>query len=155
MRSLVQPAANPRARAPVRIFLAFAALALAGWAVQRVRAGGLSPVEIETYYLGADGVPLAAAALWEEVHTAAFVHGFVLFMLGSLLAASPAAPRRWPALLGAAAAAAFADLFAPFVVVALSGAGALRVVTFGAAAVGSAALLLVAALRYGVEARHG
>ena len=154
MRSFVQPTpGTPRARAPVRIFLAFAAFALAGWAVQRVHGGGLSPAEVEAYYLGVDGVPLSAAALWEEVHTAAFVQGFVLFMLGSLLAVSPAAPRRWPALFCAAAGAAFVDLFAPFAVVALSGAGALRVITFGAAAASSAALLLLSALRWGREAR--
>jgi hypothetical protein len=156
MRFLVAPSAsNPRGRAPVRLFLAFAALALAGWAVQRVRGGGLSPGEVEAYYLGVGGEPLGAAALWEEVHVGAFVHGFVLFMLGSLLAVSPVSPRvrRW--VFGTAAAAALADLFAPFAVVALSGAGALRVVTFAVAAPASAALLAVVAARFGREGGRG
>lgn len=154
MRLLVSPAAsNPRSRAPVRLFLAFAALALAGWAVQRVRAGGLSPAEVEAYYLGAGGEPLAAAAVWEEIHMGAFVHGFTLFMLGALLAVSPVPARLRSGLFGVAVAAAFADLFAPFAVLGLHGAGALRVATFVLAAATSAALLVVVAARFGREAR--
>lgn len=153
MRFLVAPSAsNPRSRAPVRLFLAFAALALAGWAVQRVRGGGLSPGEVEAYYLGVGGEPLGAAALWEEVHVGAFVHGFVLFMLGALLAVSPVPARLRTAVFGLAAAAALADLFAPFAVVALSGAGAIRVATFAVASLASAVLLAVVALRFGREA---
>ena len=73
MRFLVQPALAPRARAPVRVFLVFAALALAGLAVQRALAGGLSPAGVEAHYLGlVEGEGLPAAALWEEVHANAF-----------------------------------------------------------------------------------
>jgi hypothetical protein len=148
MRFLVQPAAAPRARAPVRIFLVFAALALAGFAVQRLLAGGLSAAEVEAYYLGAaGGDPLPAAALWEEVHANAFLYGFVLFMLGALLAVC--APRRTcAALLGAAFVATLADLLAPFVIAAVHGAGALRVATFVAATGTLAALFVVVAARF-------
>lgn len=152
MRFLVQPSAGPRARAPVRLFLAFAALALAGWAVLRIRSGGLSAAGVEAYYLGAGGEPLGPAALWEEVHTGAFLHGFVLFVLGALLAVSPVPDRLRTWLVGGAAAAALADLFAPFVVVSLHGAGGLRVATFLAALLWTAALLAVVALRFGAEA---
>jgi hypothetical protein len=137
----------------VRIFLAFAALALLGWAVQRVRAGGLSPAEIEAFYLGAGGEPLPPAAIWEEIHMGAFVHGFTLFMLGALLAVSPVSARLRTGLFGAAVVAAFADLFAPFAVLGLHGAGALRVATFAASALASGALLVVVAARFGREGR--
>jgi hypothetical protein len=153
MRFLVRSAGRPRSRAPVRIFLAFAALALAGWAVQRVRAGGLAPGEVEAYYLGlGGGEPVPPAALWEEVHVGAFVLGFTLFTLGALLVVSPVPDRLRTGLLVTAAAAALADLFAPFVVLALGGWGVVRVATFVAAALSSAALLAVVALRFGREA---
>jgi hypothetical protein len=149
---------SARGRAPVRFFLAFAALAVAGWAVQRIRAGGLSASEVEAYYLGIAGGPglgggegLSAAALWEEVHMGAFVHGFVLFMLGALLAVSPVPDRLRNALFGGAAAAALLDLLAPFAVVALHGGGLLRVITFVCATATTTALLAVVALRFGVE----
>jgi len=146
------PSSGSRVRAPVRIFLVFAALAVAGWAVQRVRAGGLSPAEVEAYYLGfGGGEALAPAALWEEVHMGAFVHGFVLFMLGALLAVSPVSDRLRAWLVGGAAAAALMDLFAPFAVVALHGGGVLRVATFVLAVGSTAALLAVVALRHGAE----
>jgi len=145
------PSSGPRVKAPVRLFLTFAALAVVGWAVQRVRAGGLSPAGVEAYYLGLDGEALPASALWEEVHMGAFVHGFVLFMLGALLAVCPVPDRLRTWLLGLAAAAALLDLFAPFAVLALRGGGALRVVTFVLAAGATAALLAVVALRHGAE----
>lgn len=145
MRVFVQPTpgALARARPPVRVFLAFAALALAGLAVQRAANGGLTPSGVVGFYL-AGGEPLPAAALWEEVHTGAFLYGFVLFMVGALLAAGPA-PRwaRGP-LFAAAVLATLADLFAPFAVVALRGAGALRVATT-AVALGTVAALIGAA----------
>jgi hypothetical protein len=146
MRFLVQPAAAPRARAPVRIFLVFAALALVGFAVQRLLAGGLSAAEVEAYYLGAGGgEPLPAAALWEEVHAGAFLYGFVLFMLGALLAVCPLSRRTCAALLGAAFVATLADLLAPFVIAAVDGGGALRVATFLAATAALAALFVAVA----------
>lgn len=146
MRFLVHPSLAPRARAPVRAFLLFAALALAGFAAQRVLAGGLSPAGVEAFYLGPGGEePVAAVALWEELHVGAFVYGFVLFMLGSLAAVSPAAQGTRRVLFGAAVLATSSDLAAPFVVSAAHGAGALRVATFVLAMGSLAALLALAA----------
>jgi hypothetical protein len=131
MRFLVYPAATSRARPPVRAFLLFAALALAGFAGQRVFAGGLSPAGVEAFYLGQDGQePLAAVALWEELHAGAFVYGFVLFMLGSLAAVASVPARLRGVLFTGAFAATLADLAAPFVVTSAHGAGAVRVGTF-------------------------
>lgn len=149
MRFLVQPALAPRARPPVRIFLAFAALALLAFAAQRVLAGGLFPAAVEAFYLGGgEGEALSAVALWEEVHAGAFVYGFVLFVLGSLAASCPLPPRLRTALVGAGFAATMADLFAPFAVAAGAG-GALRVATFVAAVLSMATLLTVVALSFG------
>lgn len=146
MRFLVHAAAAPRSRAPVGIFLVFAALTLVGFGAQRVLAGGLSAAEVEAHYLGpAGGEPLPPAALWEEVHAGAFVYGFVLFMLGSLLAVGPLPPRARAALLAAPFAATLADLVAPFVVAA-GGPGALRVATSVAAAATLATLLAAVAV---------
>ncbi|HYG67218.1 MAG TPA: hypothetical protein VD838_06150, partial [Anaeromyxobacteraceae bacterium] len=74
MRFLVQPtpALAARARPPVRVFVLFAALALAGLAAQRIHAGGLSAAAVEAQYLGVtpeDALP--AAAVWEELHVGA------------------------------------------------------------------------------------
>jgi hypothetical protein len=150
MRFLVQPSAIPRARPPVRIFLTFAALALVAFAAQRVLGGGLSAAQVEAFYLGGgEGEALSAAALWEEVHTGAFVYGFVLFMLGSLAAASPLPSRLRGALLGAAFAATLADLFAPFAIASFGTGGALRVATFALAALAVGALLAAVALSLG------
>jgi hypothetical protein len=157
VRFLVQPTADgvARLRPPVRVFLAFAALALVGLAVQRAANGGVTPSGVEQFYL-AGGDPLPAAALWEEVHTGAFLYGFVLLMLGSLLAVSPAPAFVRGPLFGAAVAATLADLFAPFAVVGLHGAGALRVGTSAAALGLVAALIAVAWNAYGRRgARRG
>lgn len=146
MRFLVQPSAAPRSRAPVRAFLAFAALALAGLAAQRVLAGGLSPAEVELHYLGAaEGEALPAAALWEEIHQGAFVYGFVVFMLGALLAPCQVTARTRAALVGTAFVATLADLLAPLVIAAARGGGALRVVTFVAASASLLVLLVTVA----------
>jgi len=153
----VYPSVASRARAPVRAFLLFAALALAGFAAQRVLAGGLTSRGVEAFYLGPDGEePLAAVALFEELHVGAFVYGFVLFMLGSLAAASPVPAGLRRGLFAGALAATLADLAAPFVVSAAHGAGALRVATF-VLAVGFLAALMglvaVGASRMGGHAR--
>lgn len=150
MRFLVLPGAALRARPPVRIFLAFAALALLAFDAQRVIAGGLSPGEVEVHYLGAGGAePLPAAALWEEVHAGAFVYGFVLFMLGSLGALCPVPAWLRGGLVATAFAATLADLFAPFAITALGGGGALRVATFVLAAGSVTALLVLVAVSFG------
>ncbi len=150
MRFLVLPRAAARARPPVRVFLAFAAVALAAFAAQRVLAGGLAPGEIEARYLGAGGGdPLPPAALWEEVHAGAFGYGFILFVLSSLAAVCPLPARLRGALLATAFCATLADLFAPFALVALGGHGALRILTFVAALGSLAALLAGVALTFG------
>ncbi|HSN93370.1 MAG TPA: hypothetical protein VLS93_19220 [Anaeromyxobacteraceae bacterium] len=143
-----------RARAPVRVLLAFGALALAAFAVQRTLQGGLLPSGVEARYL-AGGEPMPPAALWEELHAGAFLYGFLLFLLASILAASPAAPRLRAALLGVAFAATVADLLAPFAVVAAGGGGIVRVATF-VAAVGALAIhLAVSAMAFGRAGRNG
>jgi hypothetical protein len=145
VRFLVDPAAAPRARPAVRAWLLFAALALLAYAVQRALQGGVTPADVEAFYLGPDGTePLAAVALWEELHVGAFVYGFALFMLGALAAAAPS--RRGRGLFPAAVAAVAADLAAPFVVTATGGAGALRVATSAVAFGLLAALLVTVAL---------
>lgn len=152
MRFLVSPtpSALGRARPPVRAFVLFAALSLAGYAAQRVRAGGLSSAEIEAAYLGfAGGEPLPATAVWEELHIGAFLYGFTLFVLGSVLAVSPVRPRVRSALLGAAAASALADLVAPFAIRAAHGMGGLRVATLVLAMGSLAALAATVAWRFG------
>jgi hypothetical protein len=119
----------------VRWFLVFAALLVAGLAAQRGLAGGLTPSGAEAHYLGADGLePVPAVALWEELHANAFVYGFLLLTLGSLLAVAPVAARWRGALTWAGCAAALADLGAPFAVVAARGLGLLRVAVFAALA---------------------
>lgn len=147
MRFLVQPGTAPRARPPVLVFLLFAALAVAGLAAQRVLRGGLSAAGVEAFYLGGGGGErLSAAAIWEEVHAGAFVYGFVLFMLGALLAVGPVPARVRAVLLGAATVATLADLFAPFAILALGAGGILRVVSSLAAWSSLAALLAVTAV---------
>lgn len=130
MRFLVDPSAArlARARAPVRAFLAFAALAVAAHLLQRAAGGLLSPEAVELHYLGAEageGLPLAAR--WEELHAAAFTYGLTLFMLGSLLPHCRLRPAVRTGLFAAAVASAALDLGAPFVLVALGGGGGLRV----------------------------
>lgn len=136
MRFLVAPSPDlaERARPPVRWFLVFAVLLLLGQGAQRASAGGLSAAGVEAHYLGPDGSePMPAMALWEELHQNAFVYGFLLLMLGSLVAISPLPARRRGALVLSASAAALADCTAPFAIVAAGGLGTLRVVTFALA----------------------
>jgi hypothetical protein len=154
MRFLVQPGAEAlgRARPPVRAFLLFAGLALAGLVAQRGASGALTPAGVLAFYLpGGDALP--QAALWEEAHACSFVYGLVLFMAGSLLAVSPVSPRARAVLFGAALGFAVADLAAPFVVVASGGLGALRVVTTLGAAGSLAAALAVVARSFGRPGR--
>jgi hypothetical protein len=151
MRFLVSPSSDAlaRTRPPVRAFLVFAALALAGLAVQRGLNGGFTAQGVLDYYLGGGVDPLPATALWEEVHTGAFLYGFTLLMLGSLLVVTPIAPRRRAWLFWPAFAATLADLVAPFAILRLGRAGGLRVATFTAALATLAALLVAVAISYG------
>lgn len=149
MRFLVQPAGARRARPPVRLFLAFAALALAALVAQRVLAGGLSPAGVEAYYLGGgEGEGLSAVALWEEVHAGAFLYGFLLFMLGSLLVLCPIPSGARGLLVAAGAVTTLADLFAPFAITGLGAGGGLRVASSLAAWATLAVLLAVAAIGF-------
>jgi hypothetical protein len=149
------PARLARARAPVRAFLVFAALAVAALLLQRAAGGGLSPAEVELHYLGTgEGDALPRAALWEELHAGAFLYGFVVFMIGSLLSVSRLRPAARAALFYAALVATVADLAAPFLVVGLGGAGGLRVATTLAAALALAAGIAAAFAAFGLEARQ-
>jgi hypothetical protein len=157
MRFLVQPtpAQLARARPPVRIFVLFAALAIAGLAAQRVRAGGLVPAEVEATYLGVAGDEgLPATAVLEELHVNAFVYGFVLFVLASVLAVCPVPARVRNALTGAALAATVADLLAPYAILAAGGGGVLRVATFAFAVASLAALAAAVTLGLGRGGRR-
>ena len=158
MRFLVAAGGEPleRARPTVRWFLLFALALLAALVVERAVGGGLAPDGVLTHYLGADRAePVAAVALWEEVHVNAFLYGFLLLMLGSLHVAAGLPARMRTVLLAASSGAALADLFSPFAIVAAHGAGALRVATFAA----TVALLLtgiaVAFLRFGRAVKTG
>ncbi|HET7755374.1 MAG TPA: hypothetical protein VFK85_15805 [Anaeromyxobacteraceae bacterium] len=155
MRFFVSPDPwTDRARPPVRWFLVFAAVLVGALAAQRALAGGLTPAGVAAFYLGPDGSePLAAVALWEEVHVNAFLYGFLLFVVGSLLAVSPVSPRVRAALLWGGSIAALADLFAPFAVVAAGGAGAIRVATFTGTILFLACGVGVAFARFGAPGR--
>jgi hypothetical protein len=158
VRFLVDPseARLARARAPVRAFLAFAALAVAALLLQRATGGGLSPAEVDLHYLGTgEGDALPRAALWEELHAGAFLYGFVLFMLGSILGVCRLRPALRTALFAGALTAALADLGAPFLVVALGGGGALRVATTLAATVALAAAIAVTFVTFGPAPANG
>lgn len=158
MRFLVAPGgeALERARPPVRWFLGFALVLVSALAVQRGLAGGLSPAGVAAHYLGEDGTePLAAVALWEEVHVNAFLYGFLLVVLGSLHAVSPLSARVRAVLLTGGALAAAADLIAPFAVVAARGLGGLRVATFAAAVAFLLAGIAAAFARFGRPGRPG
>ena len=157
MRFLTAPgsASWERARPPVRWFLVFALVLVVALTVQRGAAGGLDPARVETHYLGpGHAEPLPVVALWEEVHVNAFVYGFLLLVLGSLNAVSPLAPWTRRLLLIGGAAFALSDLFAPFVVVAASGLGWIRVVTFSATSVLLATGIVVAFVRFGRAGRR-
>jgi hypothetical protein len=157
MRFLVTPGREPieRARPPVRWFLVFAALLVVALAIQRGLAGGLSADGVLRHYLGDPELPepLAAVALWEEVHVGAFVYGFLLLMLGSLHAVSRIPATLRAALLWGGAVAALADLAAPFFIVLAKGGGALRVATFAATAAFLLVSLVVAFARFGAPVR--
>lgn len=132
MRFLLDPAREvPRgARPPVAFFLLFAAILICAQVVMRALSGGLTPAGVNAFYLGTGGEALGQAALWEEVHLNAFLYGFLFLALGSLLVVSKVAPATRTALLWGGFAAALADLFLPFLIVATGGNGALRVLSF-------------------------
>lgn len=159
MRFLVSraPEALARARPPVRAFLAFAVLLLLAAAAQRAARGALAPAGVEALYAPAEGERFGSVAAWEALHQGAFLYGFLLLALGSLLAASPASARLRGALLAASTAGALLDLGAPLLPAlrpGFPGWAALHIGGFAAATLG---LLLSAALAwagFGAAARR-
>ncbi len=156
MRFLVQSPNGTldRARPPVRAFLAFAAILLVGWVASRAVHGALSPAGLALLLEAAPGERLGPVALWEEVHQGAFLYGFLLLAVGSLLVVCPVSPRTRNALVGTAAAAALVDLSAPFLPLlwpAFPGWAALRI---GAFLVAVASLLAAVALAWATFGRE-
>jgi hypothetical protein len=151
VRFLVQP--NPavldRARPPVRAFLAFAALLLVGWAASRAAHGALTPDGLARILEPSPGERFGPLALWEEVHQGAFLYGFLLLTVGSLLVVSPVAPGLRNALVGLSTAAALVDLLAPFL-----GWAELRIGAFALAMATLLAAVVVAWATFGREARR-
>jgi len=156
VRFLVQPVpdALERARPPVRAFLVFAALLLVALVAHRAAQGALSPEGLVHLLEPVPGERLGPLALWEEVHQGAFLYGFLLLMLGSLLVVCPVAPAVRAALLGVGTAAALVDLLAPFLPLAWPGLpawwAALRIAGF---AVAVAALLSSAGVAWATFGR--
>ena len=150
MRFLVSsaPEVAARARPPVRAFLAFVVALLAGVLAQRAAGGQLTPAGVVDAYVPM-GEALPTVSLLEELHGAGFIWGFLLLALGSLLVASPLAPRTRALLTWVPAVACALDLAAPFVVVAQPGLAVVRVAG-GLLAVGSlAAATAVVFARFG------
>ncbi len=158
MRFLVTraPDALARARPPVRAFLAFAVLLLLAGAAQRAARGSLAPAGVEALY-DPSGQRLGSVAAWEALHAGAFLYGFLLLTLGSLLAASPARPRVRRALLAASTAGALLDLGAPLLPAlrpGFPGWALLHLAGFAAATVGLLASCAVAWARFGAPGRR-
>jgi len=159
MRFLVTraPDALARARPPVRVFLAFTALLLAAAAAQRAARGALTPAGVEALYAPAGGERSGSVAAWEALHAGAFLYGFLLLALGSLLAVSPASPRLRGWLLGASTAGALLDLTAPLLPALhpdFPGWAALHLVGFAAATLGLLAASAVSWVGFGAAARR-
>jgi hypothetical protein len=160
MRFLVQPGPQlvDRARPPVRAFLAFAALLLVGWVASRAAHGALSTEGLVRILEPAPGERLGPVALWEEVHQGAFLYGFLLLTVGSLLVLCPISPAVRNGLVGAATAAALVDLLAPFLSLAWPGSTAwapLRIAGFAAAMAVLLASIAIAWASFGRDARTG
>jgi hypothetical protein len=158
MRFLVHPApeALERARPPVRAFLGFTALLLLAWVASRAAHGALTPSGLERILEPAPGERLGPVALWEEVHQGAFLYGFLLLALGSLLAVCPVPRPARGALLGLATAAALVDLGAPFLPLCVPGFPGWAALRIGAFLVAVGALLAMTGLcwtTFGREAR--
>jgi len=150
MRFLVQPAPESleRARPPVRVFLAFSALLIVAAVASRAAHGALTPAGLEQILEPVPGERLGPVALWEEVHQGAFLYGFLLLALGSLLAVCPVSRGVRSGLLWVATAAAFLDLGAPFLPVAFPGFPGWAALRIGAFLVATCALLAMAGLAW-------
>ena len=156
MRFLVQPApeALERARPPVRAFLGFTALLLLGWVASRAAHGALSPSGLAQILEPAPGERLGPVALWEEVHQGAFLYGFLLLALGSLLAVCPVSRTVRGALLGVATAAGLVDLGAPFLPLLVPGFPGWASLRIGAFLVAMGALLTMTGLCWATFGRE-
>jgi hypothetical protein len=159
VRFLVQPTPPvlDRARPPVRAFLAFAVLLVVGWVASRAAHGALTPDGLTRILEPGPGERLGPLVLWEEVHQGAFVYGFLLLTLGSLLVVCPVTARLRNGLLGVATAAALVDLLAPFLPVAwpgFPGWAPLRIGAFGVAAVALLATVAITWATFGREPRR-
>lgn len=159
MRFLVTraPDALARARPPVRAFLAFAALLLVAAVAQRAARGALTPAGVEALYAPADGERGGSVAAWEALHSGAFLYGFLLLALGSLLAVSPSSPRLRGALLAASTAGALLDLGAPLLPAlrpGLPGWAALQIGGFALATLGLLTSAAVAWAGFGAGGRR-
>jgi hypothetical protein len=160
VRFLVQPspAALDRARPPVRAFLAFATLLLVGWVASRAAHGALTPAGLAHILEPSPGDRLGPVALWEEVHQGAFLYGFLLLTLGSLLVVCPVAPALRNGLLAVATGAALVDLLAPLLPLAWPAAGEgwapLRIAAFLVAVAALLASAVVAWLTFGRPPRR-
>jgi hypothetical protein len=156
VRFLVQPAPGvlERARPPVRAFLAFTVLLLAAMVASRAAHGALSPEGLARLLEPAPGERLGPLALWEEVHQGAFVYGFLLLTVGSLLVVCPVSRRFRGLALGITTTAALVDLLAPFLPLAwpaFPGWAALRIAGFAVAVTGTLVMVVLALATFGRE----
>jgi hypothetical protein len=160
VRFLVQPVPESleRARPPVRAFLAFTGVLLVALVAHRAVQGLLSPAELVRVLEPAPGERLGPVALWEEVHQGAFLYGFLLLTLGSLLVVCPVAPALRNGLLAVATGAALVDLLAPLLPLAWPAAGEgwapLRIAAFLVAVAALLASAVVAWLTFGRPPRR-
>lgn len=159
MRFLVTraPDALERARPPVRAFLAFTALLLVAAVAQRAAQGALTPVGVEALYAPVQGERGGSVAAWEALHAGAFLYGFLLLALGSLMAVSPASPRRRGALLAVSTAGALLDLGAPLLPAlrpGFPGWAALHIGGFALATLGLLASVATAWVGFGAAGRR-
>jgi hypothetical protein len=156
VRFLVQPTPPvlDRARPPVRVFLAFAGLLVVGWVASRAAHGALTPEGLTRILEPGPGERLGPLVLWEEVHQGAFLYGFLLLTLGSLLVVCPVTARLRNGLLGVATAAALVDLLAPFLPVAWPGFPGWAPLRIGAFGVATATLLATVAITWATFGRE-
>ena len=120
MKFLVSPTKESlaRARPPVRLFLFFTALLLVALGASRAASGELTPAGVFEHYLGTGDVSerMPLTGLLEELHTGAFLYGFLVLMLGSLLVVSPVRDVARRVLTYGGALACVLDLASPFAV---------------------------------------
>lgn len=156
MKFLINPTQESlsRARAPIQAFLAFVGVLLFAAVVQRAATGGFDPAGLELSFRpdGAGREALGAPAIWEDIHQGAFIYGFLVLMLGSLLNLCGLTPTARSSLLWAMFVAVLFDLVAP-AAIALGAPGVLRVASFVAATAALTACIAVSWVRLGRDRR--